>query len=189
MPNTGISVDSLFVISRERSNSMSTPTNLTYGEMQGAPPELKSKIRSWYEGVQKGSNTMARAKQHAAAAGQGIRQGGEALLVAGILGAASVELPQGLDHQGIPIDAALGVTNLVAGVAFAHEEFGSDLRNAGSACLAVFAYRKTQDLLAAKKRARGGVPGFQAAKTSTVHGDYDYSSMGEDPIIAAAKLL
>lgn len=168
---------------------MSVPTNLTFAEMQGAPPDVKSKIRRWYDSVQTGSNAMARAKQHAAAAGQGIRQGGESLLVAGILGAASVELPNGLDHQGIPIDAALGVTNLVAGVAFAHEEFGSDLRNAGSACLAVFAFRKTQDLLAEKKRARGQVPGFAAAKTSNVHGDYDFSSMGEDPIIAAAKLL
>jgi hypothetical protein len=131
---------------------------------------------------------MARAKLHAAAAGQGLRQGGESLLVGGLLGAASVELKTGLDVKKVPIDAVVGVLGLVGGAAMAHEEFGVDLRNAGASALSVFSYRKTQAFLAAKKTAAGGTPGF------TVHGDDEgfvpHGDIGaEDPIIAAARFL
>src|SRR3990172_9167545 len=126
------------------------PTSLTFKELSesGMPAAQKSAIRRWYESVSGGSSAMARAKLHAAAAGQGIRQGGEALLVGGLLGAAHVELKTGLDVRKVPVDAVVGVLGLLGGAAMAHEEFGVDLRNAGAAGLAVFSFRKTHDLLA-----------------------------------------
>jgi hypothetical protein len=154
-----------------------------------------SSIQRWYDAVKSGGAGLAKAKSHAMAAGAGVRQGGEALLVGGLLGAMSVELPTGLDVKKVPVDAVGGVAFLVASAAVAGEEYSTDLRNAGSTALAVFAYRKTQDLLAEKKRAGGGMPGYAAAKTVSAHGDYDYSGgtsdsdMGEDPIVTAARLL
>lgn len=170
---------------------MSVPSNLTFAEMQASnlPPAQKSAIRRWYEHVQSGSGAMARAKIHAAAAGNAIRAGGESLLVGGLLGALSVELPTGLDYKKVPIDAAGGALALAAGVAMAHEEFGADLRNAGACALGIFGYRKTQDLLAEKRRQQGKTPGFMAAKAqTTAHGDFGAES-GEDPIVTAARML
>ena len=165
----------------------STPSNLTIKELEESGAPGVAGIKRWFEAARGGSNAIARAKLHAAAAGKGLRQGGESLLVGGILGVASVQLKTGLDMKKVPLDAAVGVLGLIGGAAMAHEEFGADLGNAGSAALTVFAFRKTQQYMADKARAAGKTPGFE------VHGDDDegfvHGDSGEDPIVAAARFL
>lgn len=160
--------------------------SLTLAEVENSGAPGVASIKRWLESA-KGSSPMARAKLHAAAAGQGLRQGGESLIVGGLLGAASVELATGLDVKKVPIDAAIGALGIVGGAALAHEEFGTDLRNAGAAALAIFSFRKTQTFLAEKKRAKGQKPGFEVHGDDEgfVHGDFG----AEDPIVAAARFL
>ncbi len=169
--------------------SDSMPTSLTVGELanSGMPTSQQSAIRRWYESAKGGSNAMARAKLHAAAAGHGLRQGGESLVIGGILGAAHTQLKTGLDVKKVPIDAVVGVLGLVGGAALAHEDYGVDLRNAGSAALAVFAFRKTHDVLAEKMRQQGKTPGSAAATTPAANGENDFGA--EDPIVKAARFL
>lgn len=165
----------------------SIPSNLTVKELEDSGAPGVSAIKKWYDSAKGAGNAIARAKMHAAAAGQGMRQGGESLLVGGLLGAASVHLKTGLDVKKVPLDAVVGALGIVGGAAMAHEEFGVDLRNTGAAALSVFAYRKTQAYLAEKAKAAGKTPGFE------VHGDdehfvnHDFGA--EDPIIAAARFL
>lgn len=162
------------------------PSNLTIKELEESGAPGVSAIKRWFDSAKGASNAVARAKLHAAAAGNGLRQGGESLLMGGLLGAASVHLKTGLDVKKVPLDGAVGVLGLVGGAALAHEEFGKDLANAGAAGLTVFAYRKTQAFLAEKARAAGKTPGFE------VHGDdeaFVNGEIGEDPIVAAARFL
>jgi hypothetical protein len=168
------------------------PGSLTVHELSesGMPEAQKSAIRRWYENAKGGSSAMARAKLHAAAAGEGLRQGGESLLVGGMLGAAHVQLKTGLDVKKVPIDAVVGVLGLLGGAAMAHEQYGSDLRNAGAAGLAVFSFRKTYALLAEKKKKAGGTPGGTfTGEDFNDQGNFNSDIGAEDPIIAAARFL
>lgn len=143
-------------------------------------------LQKWFDHVKSGSSAMTRAKQHAVATGEGLRQGGEALLVGGILGAIHVE--KGLDHNKVPVDAAGGVALLVASVALAHEPMGVDLRNAGSTALGIYGFRKTYELLAEKKRAAGKLPA-----APSIAGEFAGESVGvdvgADPVVAAGRFL
>lgn len=165
----------------------SIPSNLTVKELEESGAPGVTAIKRWFDSAKGASNAVARAKLHAAAAGNGLRQGGESFLVGGLLGAASVQLKTGLDVKKVPIDAVVGALGLVGGAALAHEEFGKDLANAGAAGLSIFAYRKTQAFLAEKARAAGKTPGFE------VHGDDEHFAHGdfgaEDPIVQAARFL
>lgn len=163
------------------------PSNLTVKELEESGAPGVTALKRWFDNARGGGNAIARAKLHAAAAGNGLRQVGESVIVGGLLGAASVQLPTGLDVKKIPIDAVLGALGLVGGAALAHEEFGKDLANAGAAGATVFSYRKTQAFLAAKARAAGKTPGFEAHGDDEhfVHGDFG----AEDPIVAAARFL
>lgn len=177
------------------------PGSLTIHELSesGLPSSQQSAIKRWYESVKGGSNAMARAKMHAAAAGEGLRQGGEGLLVGGLLGAVDTELKNGLDIKGkAPIDAIIGVGGLLAGAAMAHTPYGVDMRNAGAAAIAVFGYRKTRQLLTEKKRQAGKTPGYEQKtdKLFEVAGEGGLYNPGavqdfgaEDPIVAAARML
>jgi hypothetical protein len=83
------------------------------------------------------------------------------------------------------VDLALAAVGLGAGIAMADEN-SQDLRNVGATALGIYTFRKTADLLAAKKAASGGTSGGK------MHGDFDAikdSDMGEDPIVTAAKEL
>jgi hypothetical protein len=145
-------------------------------------PTQQSAIRRAWESIKEGGSKMQKAKLHAAAGAAALRQGGESAIVGAALGALHVELKTGLEIKKVPMDAALGAGALIASVAWAQEEFSADLRNAGSAAIAVAAYRKTEEFLAEKKRATGGVPGGDAARAG-IHGDAD---MGADPVVAFA---
>src|SRR5262245_58249567 len=93
------------------------PSNLTVKELaeSGAPSGQMSALKRWYESVKGGSSAVARAKLHASAAGHGLRQGGEALLVGGAL--AALHAKKGLDIKKVPVDAVAGLIGLVGGAA------------------------------------------------------------------------
>lgn len=200
---------------------MSVPSTITFDSLASSnmPPAAKSSIRRWYESSQGpgGGNPIALAKLHAKSAGEGLRAGGESLLIGGALGAFHAKSATGLDVKKVPIDAVVGAMGLVAGTMLAQEEVGKDLQNAGAAALAVYAFRKTNDLVVgAMIKAAGLTPGGGATipagmKTITkidatgaaIHGDGrswgtgfgaghsgpGSSDMGEDPIVRAARAL
>ena len=133
---------------------------------------------------------LDRIKTHVMEGGEAVRQSGESLVVGGALAMAHVHLKTGLDlgTKKIPLDAAAGVMGVLAGIALANDEGGTDLRNAGAAALSVFAFRKTFDWAAKKKAATGG--GAPGGTLTKVAGESDYGAdMGEDPIIRAAMAL
>jgi len=197
---------------------MSIPSTITFDSLaqSNMPAEHKSAIRRWYDSASGpgGGSPLALAKLHMKAAGEGLRAGGESLLVGGALGALHAKLPTGLDMKpsasstkGVPVDAVVGVLGLVGGTFAAQEEYGKDLANAGAAALAVFAFRKTNDLvvkmsqqkgtqtaltasqqagLISKFGAEGGgwAPGSRSWGTSMISGD-----AGVDPIVAAGARL
>lgn len=171
------------------------PRAMTVHELSeaGAPAGQVSALRRWYESAKGGSNAVARAKLHAAAAGEGLRQGGESLLVGGALALVDTHMVNGLDAGGkVPIDAVVGVAGLLGGAAMAHTGYGSDLRNAGAAGLAIFGYRKTRQLLSEKMKQAGKTPGYDQKSTSftpKVAGEGIQDIGAEDPIVAAARML
>jgi hypothetical protein len=117
-----------------------------------------------------------------------------------LLGAADASLKTGLefplgDHH-IPLDATAALVALGGSVIFAKEEMAPDLRNAGSAAAAVFAYRKTHDYMSERMAAEGKTPGSIAAKTAiageSAYGFEPQSNFGNedvDPIVAAARAM
>lgn len=152
----------------------------------------KSAIRRFWEQAKGGgSSIMSRSGKHLSATGATFRQGGESILMGGLLGAAHVELPNGLDVHVpnskivIPIDGVAAAIGMVGGIALAHEDGGVDLRNAGSAAASVFAFRKTFDFLAEKKKASGGKVGgsFGDDASYGMHGEED------DAITACARQI
>ncbi len=155
-------------------------------ESSNLPARTKSLLRQMVDKVSPYGATMHRAKGHVVGAAQGVRQGGESAIIGSLLGAAHVHLKTGLDVGKIPVDGVVGVAGLLAGVALAHEDVGTDLRNMGAAGITTYSFRKTYDFLAAKKRAKGEKPGGTFAGESDEPG---YVNAGEDPIIAAARAL
>ena len=132
------------------------------------------------------SGGMQRARSTAVATGHTLRQGGESALVGGLLGAAHVQLPNGLDHKvgahTVPVDGVVAGLGLVAGIALSDQEFGPDMRNMGAAAMAIFTFRKGAELYA--KKVGKVVPALSA------HGEDDYGTeIGEDPIVALARRL
>lgn len=149
---------------------------------------MASPITRWFEQMKgRGSNLYHAHKGHIEkAAGVG-RQAGESLVVGGILGAIATQ--RSLDYAvkisptntlSVPIDGAVGVLALAASMVPSLKEAHDDLKNAGSAAVAVAAFRKTQQLMHTKAAtvAHGelGMGGFGA-------------ETGEDPLIAMARTL
>ena len=139
-----------------------------------------STVRSWLERVGGGSGT-AHQVHHAA---HTLRQL-EVPLVGAALGAVHAELVNGLDFHKVPIDAAVGVVGLILGIANAGGDLSHEFTNAGTAGLTVFAFRKTNAFLAAKK---GDMSkrGVKARIRGDFEGDED---IGVDPVIEAASKL
>jgi hypothetical protein len=164
---------------------------LVYSSLAHSPSHSgKSSIRRFFEKMSPSSAMAHRARGHVMEGAHALRQGGESLVVGAILGAAHAELKTGLDMGRVPLDAVVGVAGMVGGVAMAHDGVGADLRNAGASGLTIYAFRKTHDLLAEKKLARGEVPG--SSKGTKVAGEDGVSGgvdVGEDPILAVARSL
>ena len=201
-------------------------TGVSYSSLEkaGMPTHLKSGMRAWIDRtIAAGGNTpeSARsiAKLHAVAAIEGVRATGESAIVGGILGAIHATLPNGLDipvksaKMNIPADGAGAILGLLAGVMAAQEPhgIGRSLQQAGATCAAVFAFRKTNDLIVEMKIKSSGItPGGGAVLPSkmskaAVFAGEDSSFEGvrgkrggvigsvfgadEDPIVAAARRL
>jgi len=195
---------------------MAMPTGMTVGELEKTmPPAQKTALRRWWDANK--DSKMTQAKLHVAAAGHGVRAGGEALVVGGALGAVHALSPTGLDVKKVPIDAVGGALALVASIGMAHTEVGADLRNAGTTALGIFAFRKTHDMVREVQIKKAGItPGGGAAipagigpAISKVAGETDFNDMSnfngpsrrwgsgiigmdagaEDPVVAAARYL
>lgn len=122
-----------------------------------------------------------------------LRQIGEEGVVAGALGAVHASRDSGLDAKSIPIDGVLAVIGFAGAVALDGDPIATDVRNIGSAGLAVFAFRKTADLIAKKRGTQGVSKGVRPGATK-VHGDFGAdpimgADMGADPIVAASANL
>lgn len=152
-------------------------------ESSNLPAHDKSKLRAWFE--RSGGHHMAhRAKGHVVEGAHTIRAVGEGAVVGALLGAADASLAGGLDFKAsaslpaIPLDGALAVVATVGAVALAHDGVAADLRNAASSAAAIFAFRKTGDLV----RAQQG--------KSSMHGEFaGEGTKGEDLVVACAKLM
>jgi hypothetical protein len=197
---------------------MALPTGMTVGELEKSnmPPAQKTALRRWWDANK--DSKMTQAKLHVAAAGQGVRAGGEALFVGGALGAVHAMSPTGLDVKKVPLDAVGGALAIVASIGMAHTEVGSDLRNAGTTALGIYAFRKTHDMVREVQIKKAGItPGGGAAipagigpAISKVAGETDFNDMSnfngsprrswgssivgadagaEDPVVAAARYL
>lgn len=121
-----------------------------------------------------------------------IRQGGESLVVGGLLGLLQSELKEGLDPRGVPIDGLLAIGGLAGAALFAESEFAPDMRNAGAAALSIYSYRQTMKFLNEKRiaKAKAQIAGELEDATANVAGETDDSDMGaEDPILEAARNL
>lgn len=192
---------------------MSIPSTITFDSLakSNMPSEQKSALQRWYDSSKGpgGGNPLALAKLHVKAAGEGLRAGGESILVGGILGAVHAKLPGGLDvkpsatsTRAVPVDAVAGVLGLLAGTFMAQEECGKDLANAGAACLAVFSFRKSNDLVVKMTQAKGTQVALTVSQqagliskigsegggprwgNTMIHGD-----IGTDPIVSAGARL
>jgi hypothetical protein len=174
-------------------------------------PNRKSALREFIEDklvVGQPLGSLSPTRKQINAAGQGLRAGGESLLVGGALGAAHAHLKGGLDFKGVPIDAVAGIAGLIGGTLGADEEIGRDLANAGAAALAVFAFRKVHDLTAEVKLKQSGATAGGGAATGQIRiskaqfgaegrsgilgrgrANANASFNGEDPIVAAARGL
>jgi hypothetical protein len=202
-------------------------TGVSYSSLEkaGMPTHLKSGMRAWIDrtiaaGGQTPESARSIAKLHAVAAIEGVRATGESAIVGGILGAIHATLPNGLDipvkaaKMNIPADGAGAVLGLLASVMAAQEPhgIGRSLQQAGATCAAVFAFRKTNDLIVEMKIKSSGItPGGGAAlppkmSKAAVFAGEDSSFEGparvkrggvigsvfgsdEDPIVAAARRL
>lgn len=154
------------------------------------PSHHKSAIRRFWEQAKGGGSSMlARGGKHLSATGAAFRQGGESILMGGILGAVHVEY--GLDIKVpkstivVPVDALTAGVGLLGGVALAHQEGGVDLRNAGASAATVFAFRKTYDFMAEKKKASGGKVAGSFGEDSS----YGMHGEEEDAITACARQI
>ncbi len=151
-------------------------------------PGQKSELRKMYDTVM-GSAGVA--KHHVAEGAKSIRAGGEAGFVGALLGAAHASLPQGLDvefqgHQ-IPADGAVALLGLGAAVAMGQgSDHSSDVRNAGAAAMAIFAFRKSAAYVH-ERRAMAGLQVNNSLPSATHHGES--AMIGEDPIVRAARRM
>lgn len=136
----------------------------------------KSSLMKFYEGFRDGAVVVSPSGL-VKNAGTVIRQGGESMLVGGTLGALHGMHPKGLDAvQDIPGDAVIAGVALAAAAVTPNASYNDELRNVGAAAIAVFSFRKTAALVAAKKAQ-------MAVSGESDMGDED------DELIAAARAL
>lgn len=84
-----------------------------------------------------------------------IRQGSEGLLVAAAHAYAHVNLPNGCDIGGVPVDGAGGAAILAASAFMGHSELGTDARNIGQDLTLLYANRMLTDAFARQRIASG----------------------------------
>ena len=162
---------------------MKQPTDMIVFDNSVRPSSSPSAIRKWGDTLTGGHITpMLRMTEqkvgvgHLAAFLHTIRATGESSMVGGMLGVVSAM--GGLDRGGVPVDLAASAVQNALGVALAHSEFGTTLRTGGSTAMGIFAFRKVEEWLGARK------------KSSNIAGDTfqgETIDVGADPIVEAAK--
>jgi chorismate synthase len=149
---------------------------------------MASPIVKWFENMKTRGHQSFHSHRDSIVHGADVmRQGGESVVVGGVLGAIAHGRPLDMNVKlsatntiSVPLDGAVGLAAIGASMLPTFKEIRTDLKNAGSAALAVASYRKVQALMNAK-----------AAKT-THHGELGMGSAqwgAEDPLIAAARAL
>ena len=156
------------------------------------PSHEKSAIRRFLDKNMR-SVGIGSVRGHATHTGHALRAAGETAIVAGLAGLAHASLKHGLDADAkgeIPMDGIGGLLLLAgAGVAGGYTDFAHDIRNAGTTLFGISVFRKSNEWVAAKRRAKGlPVGGKMAGEID--EGVYE-SGMGneEDEIVSAARRL
>jgi hypothetical protein len=152
---------------------------------------MASPIVKWFENMKARGHTTFHAHRDSIVHGADVmRQGGESLVVGGVLGAIAHSRPLDMNVKlsatntiSVPLDGAAGAVALGLSMLPTFKDVRTDLKNAGSAALSVASFRKVQALMNAK-----------AAKTgATHHGELGMGAGAqwgaEDPLIAAARKL
>jgi hypothetical protein len=151
------------------------------------PREEKSQLRQWFEGTVGNALTQVRPRGQVRSGLSAFRQSSESLLTGAVLGALNVELKNGLDVHGVPVDGVAGVILTAASAVAGDSEFGPDARNIGTQCLGIWSFRQTTDLLAEKRLAKGKtLPPHLTHSGAKVAGE---SNVAGDPIVQASKVL
>ena len=151
---------------------------------------MASPIVKWFETMKaSGHRSFGHHREAIVHGADVMRQGGESLVVGGVLGAIahnrSLDMNVKLSATNtlsVPLDGAAGMVAIGLSMVPSFKEVKTDLKNAGSAALAVASFRKVQALMNAKA-AKGG---------ATHHGELGMGSAqwgAEDPLIAAARAL
>jgi len=131
-------------------------------------------VRHWLDKARRavgGSSHLTHTAKHVVQTGQAY---GEGVATGAVLGALNAELATGLDVQGkYPIDGAVALAGAVLPLLPMFHDVAADARNIGASAATIYAFRKTDKLLRAK---RAGMAG-----------DFGAESTG-DPILDAARL-
>lgn len=157
----------------------------------------KSSLAEFAKGLlNKGRAALPVVRNHAVAAGHAVRQGGEAVVAAGLVavteGYVTPKLPAQL--QKAPPAAVIGGLGLVGSILLAGHEVSTDARNVGAAAAAIYAADQFRAFLKSK-----GAPGIHGDPTdqssnypwTQTNANYPGMSddMGADPIVSRAQAL
>jgi hypothetical protein len=152
------------------------------------PHREKSSLMKWYDRtIRKHVPDRTLARQHHTTMTQALVGGGESLIAGGVLAVAHANLKNGLDVQigtwTVPADGALGLAGILGSVYGGSEAAAATSHSA----FGVLGFRKTLDMLAAKRAASGGAPikGTVGIAKPNIHGEG--GSVEDDPIIRAAQ--
>lgn len=171
---------------------------------------MSEAIKTWAEGLMHGPalQRVSAAKSHALGFGQGVRAGGEGVIVGGLLGMASAVMPGGLDQhmfgmpKPVPLDGVVGAVALLGcALAGADHHISTDLANASAVSFGILGFRKMEDFVRARqisvssiKASLGGKkPGAKVAGEMGHHGAGRMSKLGGifagDPVDPVAQCI
>lgn len=148
-------------------------------------PEEKSQVRQWAEQMLGPLEAIGNIRAEDAPGGflSVARQSSEGLMMAGLAAYAHVNVKNGLDVRGIPVDGAGGLGLAIASAFMGHSQLGTDARNFGVNGMTICAFRKFVDIFARARLARGRdlyphlMPGYTSGQAAN------------DPVAAAAADL
>ena len=110
-------------------------------------------------------NALSRVQKHGLASVNVVRQYAESGVMGGLLGAAHVMLPHGLEipipnsQWKVPLESVVMVAGGLIAASAPSDNLSDDARNLGAAAASVWAFRKSFDFMATKRRAAGQLVG------------------------------
>lgn len=156
------------------------------------PREQKSQIAEWVDRLTGGLGSSVimgdegGVSPYIEASMAAVRGSGEALVTGGILGALNSE--NMLDVKKVPVDFAGGAFLGILSILRARSPSSADLRNAMTSCFSVYAFRKTDALLALRKELRAA-PSATPSVSGEKYNGLDDDTAGVDPIVRLAREL